>query len=94
MKVSMLAERMWIPSTISTPEMRSRTYRIAAPAVIGVGSFPAVYTIKRTMGTRKTISRISVSRPTQNLHVVSFNEDLVVDGISSLTKADIWINGG
>ena len=49
--------------------------------------------IERTKAAGVTASFLAV-RPNYSFHVVSMDERGVVDGISDVTRSDVWINGG
>lgn len=49
--------------------------------------------IAEAQATRVTASFLAV-RPNYSFHVVSMEQDGLVDGIQDVTKSDVWINGG
>ena len=49
--------------------------------------------IERTKAAGVTASFLAV-RPNYSFHVVSMDEGGIVDGISDVTRSDVWINGG
>jgi glucose-1-phosphate cytidylyltransferase len=52
---------------------------------------PAMITRARERGV--TASFLAV-RPNYSFHIVSMNDDGIVDGIRDVTRSDVWINGG
>jgi glucose-1-phosphate cytidylyltransferase len=49
--------------------------------------------IERAKGAGVTASFLA-ARPNYSFHVVSMNDHGFVDGVSDVTKSDVWINGG
>ena len=49
--------------------------------------------IARTRATGATASFLAV-RPNYSFHVVSMDDEGIVDGIHDVTRSDVWINGG
>ena len=49
--------------------------------------------IDRVRTTGATASFLAV-RPNYSFHVVSMDDDGIVDGIHDVTRSDVWINGG